>query len=33
VSLPGVIDAGTVVIGEAKLSGELSSWQSFAILS
>ena len=33
VSLPSDLAAGEVVIGEATLSGELSPWQSFAILS
>jgi oligo-1,6-glucosidase len=33
VSLPSDLTAGEVVIGEATLSGELSPWQSFAILS
>jgi oligo-1,6-glucosidase len=33
VSLPSELAAGEVVIGNASLSGELSPWQSFAILS
>jgi glycosidase len=33
VELPSTLVAGEVVIGEATLSGELSPWQSFAILS
>jgi oligo-1,6-glucosidase len=33
VSLPSDLAAGEIVIGEATLSGELSPWQSFAILS
>ena len=33
VSLPSELASGEVVIGEATLSGELSPWQSFAILS
>ena len=33
VELPAELTAGEVVIGEATLSGELSPWQSFAILS